>query len=141
MWLLFALTASLLWGLNYVLTEKILHNLSFATLLALEMLIGSIFFSVLSYCTTFKQDIYILLTQPYIRFLLYLEIGVVILASSFIAYSIQIKNATLAGIIELIYPVFIILFTWLLFGENHINFPVIIGGILIFLGALCISLS
>lgn len=61
------------------------------------------------------------------------------MANLFIVYSIQVKDATAAGIVELIYPLFTILFTWLLFRENHITAPVILGGGLIFAGVLLIS--
>lgn len=44
MWLVFAITAALLWGLNYSLAEKVLQSISPVTLLALEMLVGAIVF-------------------------------------------------------------------------------------------------
>ncbi|KTC76755.1 DMT family transporter [Legionella brunensis] len=140
MWLIFAIAAALLWGLNYSLAEKILHSISPVTLLALEMLIGAIIFSLVSYFTTFKKDLALLSTEPTLLWLTILEVAIVILASFFIVYSIQFKNATLAGIVELIYPLFIILFTWLLFRENHVDTSVIIGGLLIFVGVLIISI-
>lgn len=140
MWLIFAITAALLWGLNYTLTEKILRSISPSTLLACEMLLGAVIFSLISYFTTYKKDLEVLLSQPHVLWLTILEIVVVLLASFFIVYSVQIKNATLAGIVELIYPLFIIFFTWFLFGENHVDSSVIIGGIFIFIGVLMISI-
>lgn len=140
MWLIFAITAAILWGLNYSLAEKILHDISAITLLALEMLIGAILFCTIAYFTTFKRDLSILAHQPKVFWLTSAEIFIVLLASFFIVYSIQFKNATLAGIIELIYPLFIIFFTWVFFGENHVDISVIAGGLLIFTGVLLISL-
>ncbi|CEK11873.1 DMT family transporter [Legionella hackeliae] len=140
MWLVFAVTAALLWGLNYSLAEKVLRSISPLTLLALEMLAGALVFSLLAYFTTFKKDLALLLSDSYVLWLTILEVIIVLAASFFIVYSIHFKNATLAGIIELIYPLFIILFTWLLFGENHVDMSVIIGGIMIFIGVLMISI-
>lgn len=139
MWVVYAIFAAILWGINYTLAEKILRSISTFTLLALEMLLGAVVFAALSYFTTMKRDIMVLQTEPKILWLTLAEIAVVLLASYFIATSIQAKNATVAGIIELIYPLFTILFTWLFFGENHIDTSVIIGGILIFMGVLMIS--
>ncbi|KTD22167.1 transport protein [Legionella lansingensis] len=140
MWLIFAIVAAVLWGLNYSLAEKVLRSISPITLLALEMLLGAIVFSLLSYFTTFKKDLDILLHQPSVFWLTSLEVVIVIVASFFIVYSIQLKDATFAGTIELTYPLFIILFTWLLFGENHVDTSVIVGGIFIFIGVLFISI-
>lgn len=141
MWLTYAVLAAILWGLNYSLAEKILNSISPASLLALEMLFGGVLFSVISYFTTMKKDLQLLSNDHTVLWLTVAEITVVLFASYFIASSIHLKNATLAGIIELIYPLFTILFTWFLFGEHHLNASVIIGGSLIFAGALIISLA
>ncbi len=61
-----------------------------------------------------------------------------ILAELFIAFSITNKNATLSGLIEISYPIFIAIFSYLLFRENQINTATIAGGILIFLGIFII---
>jgi uncharacterized membrane protein len=141
MWLIYAILAAILWGFNYALAEKILHSISTVTLLALEMLVGAILFIVIAYFTTMKKDLNVLMTEPSVLWLTILEIAVVIFASFFIVSSIRFKNATVAGIIELIYPLFTILFTWYLFHESHVNLPVIVGGGLIFIGVIVISLS
>jgi len=141
MWLIFAIIAAILWGMNYALTERVIKSISPATLLALEMLAGAIIFSAISFFTSWKKDLTLLYTDTHLLWLTVAEIVVVVIASFFIVSSINFKNATLAGIIELIYPLFIILFTWLFFGENHVNFSVIIGGILIFIGVLIISFN
>jgi drug/metabolite transporter (DMT)-like permease len=141
MWLIFAILAAVFWGLNYTLAEKILESISPFTLLALEMLVGGLLFFVASYFTSLKPDLMLLIKQPDLLRLTLIEIVTVSVAAYFIVASIQGKNATVAGIIELIYPIFIILFTWLIFHENHINFPVMIGGGLIVAGVVVISFS
>ena len=141
MWLTYALIAALLWGLNYTLAEKILHSISPVTLLALEMLTGAIVFSLISYFTTIKKDMSLLITEPKVLWLTLAEVVIVLVASFFIVSSIRLKNATVAGVVELIYPLFTILFTWVLFQENHLSSSVILGGLLIFFGVLIISLA
>jgi len=139
MWMLYALIAAVLWGFNYALSERILSTLSPASLLALEMLIGGVVFSAVSYFTTLKQDWHTLINEPKLFWLTLLEVAVVVIASFCIVLSIRSKNATQAGIIELIYPLFTIFFTWVLFRENHINLSVLAGGGLIFTGVFLIS--
>lgn len=139
MWIVFALLAALLWGLNYSLAEKLLHSLSIFTLLALEMLLGAMVFSLLAGLGSFKKDWQTLSNEPNLLILTLIQVVVVSMASYLIALSVRAKNATAAGIIELIYPLFTIFFTWLLFRENHASSSVLIGGTLIFIGVLIIS--
>lgn len=64
MWVIYALFAAILWGINYTLAEKILRSISTFTLLALEMLLGAIVFAALSYSTSMKKDLLVLQTEP-----------------------------------------------------------------------------
>ena len=48
------------------------------------------------------------------------------------------RNATLASLIEISYPVFVALFAWLLFREIHVNASVVVGGLLVFAGVCLI---
>jgi drug/metabolite transporter (DMT)-like permease len=140
-WIIYAVLAAILWGLNYSLAEKLLQSISPITLLALEMLTGSIIFLVISYFMQLKSDLTILFTQPKLLWLTMTEIMVVLIASYFIVVSIHSKNATVAGIIELIYPLFTILFTWLLFNESHVNLPTLLGAMFILVGVIIISFA
>jgi len=140
-WIIYAILAAILWGLNYTLAEKILQSISPITLLALEMLFGGVLFFIISYFMQLKTDLITLTTQPTLFLLTVCEIIAVLIASYFIVLSIHSKNATVAGIIELIYPLFTIMFTWLLFRENHLNLPTLIGGGFILIGVLIISFA
>ena len=141
MWFIYAILAAILWGLNYSLAEKILQYISVYTLLSLEMFFGAILFFTLSFFTHLKTDLTILTNNTNLFWMTIFEIITVIIANYFIVISVQSKNATVAGIIELIYPLFIILFTWLLFREYHVNLSVILGGIFILIGVLIISFA
>lgn len=141
MWFIYALVAAILWGLNYSLSEKVLQHISPLTLLALEMVSGGIIFLITVFLFGFRTDLITLKEQPYVLWLTVFNIMAVLVASLFIVYSIQTKNATVAGIIELIYPLFTIFFTWLLFNQLHINLQVILGGSLIIAGVIVISFA
>jgi drug/metabolite transporter (DMT)-like permease len=60
-----------------------------------------------------------------------------LIAELCIGFSIISKNATLAGLIEISYPIFIALFSYLLF-KNKITIPTVIGGIIVFFGIFII---
>lgn len=139
MWIAFALMAAILWGLNYTLAERVLQNISVFTLLALEMLIGTVVFSVLAWCTSLKKDLHALVSHNGLLWITLAEIIIVTLASYLIVISIRSKNATAAAIIELVYPLFTVFFTWILFRENHANSSVLIGGALVFAGVFMLG--
>ncbi|MFY7697844.1 MAG: EamA family transporter [Legionella sp.] len=141
MWWMVALLAALFWGINYTLTEKILSNIAPVTLLALEALVSALTFSIMAYFSSWPNDRMVLINNPKILWLTIIETIVVLAASFCIVFSISSKNATVTSVIELIYPLFIVFFTWLFFGENHLSVPVVVGGILIFVGVLVISLN
>jgi len=139
-WILFATASAALWGLSYVLSEKMLETIS-AVSLMLYTSFGSIFiFIILAlYKGDVSRDWEILkkggIELKYIAILILVEA----LASLSILYSIKEKNATSAGLIEISYPLFAALFAWLIFKDNQLSVGTIIGGILIFSGVLCIA--
>lgn len=134
MWLVCSVLASVLWGLNYALAERILTNISVTTLLAIEMFIGAIFFFVVSMCLNIKNDVAVLTSHPKMLYVLLLEVVVVLAANTLIAYSIQAKNATFAGLVELMYPLFTILFAWIIFKDNQLSMKLMLGGAFIIAG-------
>lgn len=140
MWLFFALFAAILWGLNYALAERVLNQLSATTLLAFEMGLGTLVFGTLAYFGDLSSDLKLLKQSSNLAWLTFFEVTIVTLASACIVFSIQAKNATAAGLIELIYPLFIILFSWLLFGQNHLTPQVMAGGTAIIIGVALLSL-
>jgi drug/metabolite transporter (DMT)-like permease len=59
-------------------------------------------------------------------------------AELLIGFSITSKNATLSGLIEISYPLFIAIFAYLLFNDNQMNAGTVVGGALIFSGIFVI---
>src|SRR3989344_6532225 len=116
MWLIFAASASALWGLSYALSEQIYKYASIYTTLAVDTLIISVaFFIAAWYKGVLKSDITVITTSPKVATLFVAGVIVFAFAELFIALSITSKNATLAGLIEISYPLFIALFAYLLF--------------------------
>ena len=134
MWIIFALGASVFWGMTYVLNEEIYKKISVTTSLAVASLFIFIIMTIVSYLNnTLKTDLASIVSSK--RTFLYVCAGIVtlLIAELFIGFSITHKSAVLAGLVEISYPIFIALFSYLLF-KNQISVPTIVGAVFIFGG-------
>lgn len=140
-WLIYALGAAILWGLNYSLNERIfLGRVSPATLLIFQGFAGM----TIAFIVGFRQLPADLRTLQQDRSTLLIAIGALLtygLGNLLISLSIQAKNATLAGLVELSYPIFTVLFTWLLFRQWHMTPLSMVGAVLILAGLVLVSLG
>lgn len=138
MWILFALGASIFWGLTYVFNEKVYEKISVFTSLALASLCIFILTAIIAAITgNLKTDLYAIATSKQLLWYVIGGIIVLLIAELFIGFSITAKNATLAGLIEISYPIFIALFSYLMY-KNQVTIPTIIGGVIIFIGIFVI---
>ena len=135
MWIFYALGASVLWGLNYVLAEQLYKNISVITSISITTFFTFIvtLFIALNRGVLFR-DVTTILDSKRLIIILVAEILVFILADLLIAFSIIEKNVTIAGLIEISYPLFIALFAYLIFRESELNMSISIGGLFIFVG-------
>lgn len=139
MWIVFALAASAFWGLSYVFHEQVYRHLSIYTTIAIHASILAITFLALAIGKgLLREDISTILSSQRVVTLLIASVSVFMLAELFIALSIVSKNATLAGLIEISYPIFIALFAYLIFRESELNTGVAMGGAIIMLGVLVV---
>lgn len=139
MWITLAIFASLTWGLMYVISEQIYKEISVFTSLALSMTISGIIVGLAAFALgVFGKDMSAIFSSPRLFWLVVLETVALVAAELFIGFSIVGKNATLAGLIEISYPLFIALFSYLLFRESSLTFATAIGGALIFSGVVVI---
>jgi len=140
MWLFYAVGASVIWGLNYTLTERVLRRLAAPSMLGLQMLMGALFFLTLSYKTnTLQTDVATLWRER--GTLVWFVVAIIAsnAANLLICLSIGAKNATMAGLVEQSYPLATLFFTWVLFQENRLTPSVALGGLLVFAGIVVIS--
>jgi drug/metabolite transporter (DMT)-like permease len=136
-WYVTAIGAALVWGVHYPLVDHAQKKLSLISVLLLTAL--PIFVLALFFHRTLAADYIVwasLDTGPKVRVLALALTS--LLGSVLLFLSIAGKNATLASLIEISYPVFVALFAWLLFREMHVNTSVIIGGLLVFAGVTMI---
>ncbi|MCB1652326.1 MAG: EamA family transporter [Alphaproteobacteria bacterium] len=138
-WFIFALGTAICWGAGYALTEKLLHSglsgsLFLTILYALSL---PVFLCAAWYDGTLKASLNMF---PDMRLFLVLT-GTVLffaLGNLLIMQAIIMKDASHANLIEITYPVFTILFTYLFFKNVHIDWTTALGGLLILGGAALI---
>jgi drug/metabolite transporter (DMT)-like permease len=135
MWLIYATLASAFWGLSYTLNEQMYKYASIYTTIAINTFFIALMFGVAAwYKGLLASDLSSITASSRTIILFASGTAIFALAELFIALSIFSKNATLAGLIEITYPLFIALFAYLLFRENELNMGTALGGILIFTG-------
>lgn len=133
---IYAIGAAIAWGLVYAIDQKILSGISPITLLFINSMIAAVimlpfvFFSNGSIKDLFNSGKTNL-------WLVVISIILAILANFLIFSSIKALGASTASIIEIAYPFFVVLFSFILFRSTP-NIYFLIGGILIFIGSIII---
>lgn len=136
-WYLTAIGAALVWGIHYPLVDYALRKVSVVSVLLLTAL------PIMVVSVLFAQQVR-LDFQAWRALGLGDQLTVVALSLSSLAgtvllyLSIHGKNATLASLIEITYPVFVAIFAWVLFRQLHVNASVLMGALLVFAGVALI---
>lgn len=142
MWFFFAVLASVVWGLSYVINGELFKSLSVLTVIAIQTFVTAVIFALMAiFSGVFRSDIAAIGSSS--RLMWFMAIGILALciAEYGIGYSIQGKNATLAALIEISYPIFTVLFAYFLFSQGQLTVATAIGGILIFVGVATIYIA
>ncbi len=139
-----AVLASALWGLTYCLDERLLEGQSFYRLYYLHTLGG---LAVTAPLLWWRGESLLPLATPLPgdsagspSWLIIVTMLVATIAALSILKSIQLLGAQRAAVFEISYPLFVVLFGALLFGQT-ISPRVLLGGLLIFAGAFIILKS
>ena len=131
-WLVFAGLAAMLWGLNYVVEEKLLQTFSVMEMLFFSSLFMTLFIG--GYCLYFRCMPTFGLIRNTSTFWLLLMLVSHVAAIYLILLSIQMAASHQAAIVEITYPLFTVLFSWLFFKVRiHLSF--FVGGGLILAGS------
>jgi drug/metabolite transporter (DMT)-like permease len=134
--LLYAIGASLTWGLVYTLDQKILSGASPLAYLFINSLLSAII--VLPFLLFDQGSIKSIFSSN--KSIIILIIASVILATlaNFLIFSgIKLLGADTASIIEIAYPFFVVFFSFLIFRSTP-NGYFFLGGSLIFIGSIII---
>ncbi len=136
-WYAASLGAALLWGIHYPLLEHALKRVSLVTVLVLTVL--PVLVVALVFRDTLWRDALVLASMDWPDRARILLLSVTSLAATVMLFlAIGGRNATLASLIEITYPLFVGLFTWLLFRQVHVTPSAAIGGVLVMAGATLI---
>lgn len=139
-WYLSALGAAIVWGVHYPLVDNALRRVSMVTILLLTAI--PIFVLALAAHRAIGDDLVTLRSLGWRERLPIFALAATSLAGSILLYTaIGAKNATLASVIEISYPLFVAVFAWLLFRQAHWNFAVVAGGALVFAGVAIIIVN
>lgn len=139
-WYVTALGAAMVWGLHYPLVDNALKRLSPMGVLLLTaipvLLMSAVFHRHL------LADYQAIKGMDWASRLIIIALAVTSITGSFLLYlSINSRNATLASLIEISYPVFVVLFSYLLFRQSHVSPSVLFGALLVFAGVALIILN
>ena len=139
-WFIYALIAAIAWGLGYVLDERVLHGgISPGTLILAHALIVLPFYLVICWKNGMAvNDFELMIQDKQILFYTIVAALCIVGGNYFIFLSLNEKNATLTSIVEISYPFFVALFSWLLFRDSQLNLSIFVGGLFIFAGVVLI---
>ncbi len=136
-WYVTAIGAALIWGVHYPLVDHALKKISLVSVLLLTalpvVLVAPFFYRTIAADFTMWEAMDTGAKGMVLALALTSLLGSVLLF-----LSISGKNATLASLIEISYPIFVALFAFVLFREMHVNTSVIVGGLLVFAGVAMI---
>ncbi len=142
-WFIAALLAAVLWGLAYTFSERLLKTgISPAFLmLSIEALTLPIILAIVLKSGNLQEQISILFSNKAAIFMCVFMAFAIIGGNLLILYSMSEKNATITSLIEISYPLFVFIFSWIIFREIQINWQQAIGGLLIFIGVVVIYIK
>jgi drug/metabolite transporter (DMT)-like permease len=141
MWLIYAVAASVIWGLSYAAGGRVLQRgVSPVVLFFLDLVFGlaalGAYLTVSGKWSSVPAQVRSLGPQW-----VWLAVAVVATtAGNFLIFlAIAGKNATLASLIEITYPLFVALFAWVLFRDAQLTWPTALGALLILAGVVVIG--
>ena len=133
-WYVTALGAALIWGVHYPLVDFALKRVSVFSVLMLSVMPILLLMPV--FLRDMARDLDTVRALPGVEQGMIAAIGLTSLLGAVLLYlSIAGKNATLASLIEITYPVFVVFFAYVMFRHVHVNASVIVGGLLVMAGA------
>ena len=138
---LLAVLASVLWGLTYCLDERVLSSLSVFKLYFLHCLCGMLVAGVILLAQgASPAGLFAIDTTKSSLPLVGLTLITATAAALSILGSIQLLGANKSAVLEISYPLFVALFSVLLF-KGQLQLPVVVGGVFIFIGSAIIVLA
>lgn len=132
-WWMYAIFASLVWGLHFNFIAKAMTVASPITVYALPSFLLALALPL--WYKTLAGDLQRIWSLDWNDKSIIGATMITSILGTVAAYkAIHSSNATIASLIEITYPIFVAIFAMLLFHENHLNWPIVFGGSLIMAG-------
>ena len=144
LWVLYGTFASILWAIGYVLSEKVMRETQLSPaylMLAIQVISLPMYLALCLYLGQLKTGFLTTIASPQIMGLLVIMALTVLGGNFLILQTVLEKNATLAALIEITYPLFTVLFAYFILKEVQIDLWTAVGGALIFAGVIVIILK
>jgi drug/metabolite transporter (DMT)-like permease len=138
-WIVYSLLAAMFWGMTYSMSGQLVKHFSSPFIMFSASLHVAVFSLLLGiFGKGFSADFQIARRMGTETFYLVASGIIIVIGQTMILTSIRAKNATMAAMIEITYPLFTALFIWLFFREAQVTWGTLLGGLLIIAGAGCI---
>lgn len=140
-WWGYSLLASVIWGIQFNIVARLSSSLpqdGIMTAITVYFLptIPLLIFLPLYYDKLFVNLKTLVTTSPALTASVVAMMFTSIIATICLYIAVHSsKNATMAGLMDITYPLFVALFAWLLFGEQQLTTNTAIGGLFIVIGA------
>jgi drug/metabolite transporter (DMT)-like permease len=143
LWFYCALGTAIMWGFSYALSEKVMKDAVHPLFI---MVVTGVFYLFLSLAAAYftdnlKAGLNLIANDKNILFNLVVMSVAYVVGMFLIFYAINLKNASMANLIEISYPVFTIIFAYFISKEVQINLSTFVGGTFIFAGICIIYLK
>lgn len=133
---IYAIGAAITWGLVYAIDQKILSGITPMTLLFIDSILAVIIMLPFVFFSNGSiKEVFVSSKSNWS--LIILSVALATLANFFIFSGIKNLDASTASIIEIAYPFFVVLFSYILFRSTP-NIYFFLGGILVFAGCAII---
>lgn len=143
MWIVYALSAAVLWGVSYAASGRAIERgmtpLAFFFCYALFGVVAA----GVALAATGKMPGVAAEVRGLGSDWVWLAVAVVTSAAGalLIYMAIGEKNATLASLIEISYPFFVAVFAWVFFRETQLTVPIALGGLMILGGVTVVFVA
>ncbi len=138
---IFAISASVVWGLVYSIDQEILEKINPINLLFINSIISIILLLPLIFFTDNGHNVLDVINFNKKNVLIVLGNSVLLaLANVLIYYGIKNAGASSASIIEITYPIFVIIFSFIIF-KTIPNYLFFIGAAIVMIGITLIIKS
>lgn len=143
MWIVYAASASVIWGISYAASGRVIER----GVSPLVFFLCYALFSAVVAATVLGMTGKLMTVPGEVRGLgadlIWFIVALVASAAGglLIYMAIGERNATLASLIEISYPFFVAVFAWLFFRETQFNLATVVGGVMILSGVTVVFLG